>query len=195
MDLTTLDTPILVPMSGGVDSTAVAWRYRDRPIMSFHLTVGISSPKAQVEAELAASRKIVGYLKRHGVDIEHEEFEHDPDDPLRLIPPRLAVAAYIGILLRQCPEITVVGGGGIAVDMTRQWVPRLSPSAKRLMSVLADRDDWRVETPFIKKTKVEVMSTLPPDLLELTFSCCWPVMEGSKWTQCGRCFKCDEVRF
>lgn len=185
---------ILVPISGGIDSTALLWLYRDRPVVSFHLTLGLSRPEEQEVAELIASRRVVDYLRSHGAELEYEEFSHEVDDPMRRIPPRLAIVAYTGLMLRQCPEISMVGNGGIAIDLTRPWVPRLVPAGKKIIALLAGRDDFKVVAPFIEFTKSEVKATLPPELLAMTFSCFEPVRDGAEWAPCGKCMKCEEAR-
>lgn len=169
------------------------WKYRDRKVLAFHLTLGRLRPEEIEAAELEASRRVVAYMRDHGAHMGYEESFHALDDPLRHVHPHFAVCSYIGVILRRRPDVVAVAYGNIAVDLTHPGARQRFPAGRKIVQAISGRTDVEMLEPFIDLSKHEVRDTLPPDLLALTFSCFMPVKDGEEWRVCGKCQKCGEV--
>lgn len=185
---------ILIPLSGGVDSAAVLWHCRGEPIVSFHLSLGRHNPEAVGAAELQASRRQIHYLRERHASIDHVECPLSPLDPVRHLHPAIVTAIYTGAFLRRYPDVSRVGKGYIAVDALNPAAEEVSPIVQTMVPALAKRSDWEWYVPFKNSKKKEVIATLPPDLMAMTLSCDFPILNGSEWVQCGECRKCEELR-
>ena len=194
---------ILVPFSGGVDSTAVVWHYlKTDHVYALHVGVEWNYGANRARAEKWASRRIIKWLSEtHGqYEVWYDEVE--PVERMRLDTHTTnLIAVHVAAILHEQPDIEVVADGSIADDyfwyegqsrLTREEHAEHNGEWIAAVEALSGRTGIRFEMPFVECRKDEVRASMPPELLSETFSCNVPIRTNVGWAHCGECRKCKQ---
>ena len=187
---------ILIPVSGGIDSTALLWKYsRDNNIYAFHLTLGRNVGSKMHLAELWSTRNVITWMKRNTLkEIIYEEYEIFREDPLRKVHSHYAVQVYCGIMLKRVPKISHVISGLTGEDKERSGFHALYLAEGKIIREMAGRQNFILEAPYLDSSKAEIKASIPYDLLKITLSCWFPnLQDDGSWIPCNMCGKCEEA--
>jgi hypothetical protein len=181
--------PLLLNLSGGVDSTYAAWLLLTQgERLLIHHCVLRNHEHRDVQESLAVSR-VLAWLTREGLNNwDYIETRFDYGTLPYIIRDIEVIRFLSGVILRrrEWRKITTVVASGIAED------PVLDDAEKaRIHGIMEGVAGRPVELirPIRHMPKSEVIAAMPPELYALTWYCRRP----RKGRTCGRCKTCGHV--
>jgi len=189
----------IIPLSGGIDSTAGAYKtLTENPndnylIFRIDMVHGTSGHRTTREA--MATEKILFWFENNGIkNFAFRELRIDYSS-LGMMPPvwdSEVVNFAASLVIQAKPEIREFIEGAIKDDFEEKgFDERLNKIAKILyLHTGKSEDNLEIVFPVKDFSKYEVMKSIPSDLLELTWSCRYPKIV-EKWTF-GRCHECPQ---
>ena len=190
----------IIPFSGGIDSTAAVYRIlKANPsdnyvLFTVSLINGTSATRSILEEK--AVNEILQKLIRE--NISNFSFKKLSFDYSSLGPPPVWDSEIINfmasIIIQDKPEITEFIDGAIKDDYLQDgFSGRLDKIADILYTTTGrNKEDLDILFPLKELTKYEVMSSIPSELLSLTWSCRYPEI-GAPHTFV-RCHKCPQCK-
>lgn len=199
LDFETTKFDSLVPLSGGIDSTAALYKVlKENPsknYLVFRVDMVHGTSGHRTTREAMATEKIIAWLFKNGfpnfcfreVGINYAS--------LGMTPPvwDSEVINFFGAMLIQGkPEISEFIDGAIENDFADpDFQNRLDKIAEILyLHTGKSREELKIEFPVRHLSKYEVIQSIPPELLSLTWSCRYPKIVAP-WTF-GRCHECPQ---
>jgi len=194
----------IIPFSGGIDSTGVLYHcLKNQPdrhflLMKVCLYNSISANRMTKEKEAVTA--ILAYLRENGINnFEYRELEYHY--PTLGVPPLWdseVVYFAAATCIRAYPEIDCLYEGVTADDYEGEgndFNERLEKYA-RILHVVANKndDDFSIQMPLNHLTKLEIMLMLPPELLNMTWSCRYPVPKETYSYTLERCHFCPPCK-
>lgn len=191
----------IIPLSGGIDSTALLYRIlKENPqhnylVYRVNMVHGTSGHRTTQEAQ--ATEAIVKWLYENG--LKNFCFKRLSIDyaSLGMTPPvwDSEVINFFGAMIIQAhPEIKVFYDGAIKDDFKDpDFQNRLNKIADILyLHTQKSKETLKIEFPIRNLLKYEVIQSIPEDLLKLTWSCRYPKIVAP-WTF-GRCHECPQCK-
>lgn len=191
----------IIPLSGGIDSTAGAYKtLRENPednylIFRIDMVHGTSGHRTTREA--MATEKILSWFENNGIkNFAFRELRIDYSS-LGMMPPvwdSEVVNFAASLVIQAKPEIREFIEGAIKDDFEEiGFDDRLDKIAKILyLHTGKSEKDFKIVFPVEDLSKYEVMKSIPLELLELTWSCRYPKIV-ERWTF-GRCNECPQCK-
>lgn len=182
----------LLLFSGGIDSTYVLWDYLKnnpgKPIKVVH--VNMKNSERRLAYEKKASQNIVKHLNElYPNTIHYSEFGFDYGTN-RIVQDIEIMGFIIGVVLRD-PRITVdkvfVCASKTDLNQGRGYETR-SRRRFQIIKAVTDRTDVEFDYPIKDIDREDLIKTLPKKLLNMTWFCRFPTIQGRP---CGRCFTCS----
>jgi 7-cyano-7-deazaguanine synthase in queuosine biosynthesis len=201
LDFETTKFDSLVPLSGGIDSTAALYKVlKENPTKNYlifrvDMVHGTSGHRTTREA--MAADKILKWLYQNGFkNFCFREVRIDYSS-LGMMPPvwDSEVINFFGAMLIQGkPEISEFIDGAIKDDFKDpDFQNRLDKIAKILyIHTGKSREELKIDFPIKHLSKYEVIQSIPQELLSLTWSCRYPIIVAP-WTF-GRCHDCPQCK-
>lgn len=182
--------------SGGLDSTAMLVQLlvaSDEPLRVHHIR--LENREMRAGAEQAAAQSIVAWCRSRYRPFQYSQSTLDfraleaiPIDYLCIA----FVACQVAIDTPGCARIAV---GALAADTD---IENRSARQRRVFEELyacyrarklgEPAVEWTY--PVYRRTKAELAAALPPELVELTWSCRRPVSVAGSFRACGACKAC-----
>lgn len=182
-----MDEHILVPWSGGLDSTFLVWRLLQDKKNVRDVYINLRNNSVKAVAEIAARRKlreVLATFSGNGNLIESYEPQIDVDYGQLFVMKQNCI--WLLMLAYSCCENTksvqmayVMNDCSLSYmdEMQRLWAS---------IGAFSDKALPPLEFPIIKWNKKIIKSTLPPQLLEHIWYCENP-FEGKPCTKCDTC--------
>src|SRR5918996_5331462 len=186
----------LVMFSGGLDSTAMLVKLLAESAEELRVHhIRMVNRERRDLAEQRAVEAIVAYCRRHyrpfrysGSGLEFGELEAIPIDYLSIA----FVACQVAIDTPRCTRITI---GALSTDTDivnrsarQQHVFQEMYACYRARKLGEPEVRWIF--PVYDVPKADLARELPPELLDLTWSCRRPVRSANGWVACGACKAC-----
>ncbi len=191
----------IVPLSGGIDSTAALYQTLknnpDKNYLVFRIDMVHGTSGHRTTREAMATEQILFWLQKNNINnFAFRELNIDYSS-LGMTPPvwdSEVVNFAASLVIQAKPEIQVFVEGAIQDDYLEDgFTDRLDKIEKILrLHTGKTSDELEILFPLNDKSKVEVMRMLPEDLLKLTWSCRYPKIVGP-W-EFGRCHDCPQCR-
>lgn len=191
----------IIPLSGGIDSTALLYRilkgnpHHNYLVYRVNMVHGTSGHRTTQEAQ--ATEAIVKWLYEKG--FKNFCFKRLSIDyaSLGMTPPvwDSEVINFFGAMIIQAhTEIEIFYDGAIKDDFVDpDFQNRLNKIADILyLHTQKSKETLKIEFPIRNLSKYEVIKSLPEELLQLTWSCRYPKIVAP-WTF-GRCHECPQCK-
>lgn len=186
----------LAMFSGGLDSTAMLWkllRGSDDALRVHHIRM--VNREGRADAEQAAVERIVAYCREHCRGFRYSESGLDFAG-LEAIPIDYMAVAYVACQVAiDTPGCTRIAVGTLAQDTDE--VNRSARQRKIFDTLYACYRARKLGEPAVswaypvhRLSKSEIAGILPPELLELTWSCRTPLRTANGFRPCGTCKAC-----
>ena len=184
---------ILIPISGGMDSTYVLYKYLTgtvHPIHAHHISL-YSNEEFRIHQEDKAVDDIVSWLKKHTRDFRISKSAYiNPLGGKDITLVLFTMSQIAHNLVGADTEEIVVATGRIIDDDVRAPIHTQDDV---FWSGVKDLDvPITLERPIRHMNKKEVMNNMPQELVSLTWSCRQPKFEKGKAIECGECHACLE---
>lgn len=189
----------IVPLSGGIDSTAALYttllENPEKNYLVFRIDMVHGTSGHRTTREAMATEQILMWLEINNIhNFAFRELRIDYSS-LGMTPPvwdSEVVNFAASLVIQAKPEIQVFVEGAILDDyLEKGFADRLDKIEKILrLHTGKPPEELEILFPLKRKSKVEVMRTLPVGLLELTWSCRYPKIVGP-W-EFGRCHECPQ---
>lgn len=191
----------VVPLSGGIDSTAALYlSLKNNPDQNFlvyriQLLNGTSGHRS-IREEFA-TESILLWLEKNGyANFAYRKLSFDYSS-LGMMPPVWdsdVVNFVAAVAVHAHPEINRFVEGAIADDFDDPSFAKRLEKIMALFYLAAERSpkDFSFDFPVKEMRKYEVMKALPEELLALTWSCRYPEI-GAPYTF-DRCHKCPQCK-
>ena len=186
----------LVMFSGGLDSTAMLVKLLTESAEALRVHhIRMANREGRADAEHAAVEAILAYCRAHyrpfrysGSALDFSELAAIPIDYLSIA----FVACQVAI---DTPGCTRIAAGALATDT--DIVNRCARQQRVFQEMYAcyrarklGEPEVRWIFPVYDVPKAELARELPPELLDLTWSCRRPVRSPKGWLACGACKAC-----
>tara|TARA_B110000091_G_scaffold214512_1_gene268580 strand:+ start:6450 stop:7109 length:660 start_codon:yes stop_codon:yes gene_type:complete len=191
----------IIPLSGGIDSTAGAYKTlkenRGDNYLIFRIDMVHGTSGHRTTREAMATEKILFWFENNGIkNFSFRELRIDYSQ-LGMMPPvwdSEVVNFAASLVIQANPEIYEFIEGAIKDDFEEKgFVERLDKIAKILyLHTGKSKENLKIVFPVKNLSKYEVMNSIPNDLLELTWSCRYPKIV-EMWTF-GRCHECPQCK-
>jgi 7-cyano-7-deazaguanine synthase in queuosine biosynthesis len=194
----------IIPFSGGIDSAGVLYhcltKHPEKHFLLMKVCLYNSISANRMTKEKEAVQNVIEYLKENGIkNFEYKELEYHY--PSLGIPPLWdseIVYFAAATCVRSYPEIDCLYEGVTADDYIGEgndFNERLEKYAS-ILHLIADRNpsNFRVEMPLNNMSKLEIMQMLPPEMLNMTWSCRYPVPKETYSYQLERCHFCPPCK-
>jgi 7-cyano-7-deazaguanine synthase in queuosine biosynthesis len=191
----------VVPLSGGIDSTAALYsslkNHPDKNFLVFRVQMFHGTSGHRTIREQQACEDILNWLEKNGLN----NFAYRPlsidYSSLGPTPPvwDSEVINYMAALVVLAhPEIKYFVEGAIADDFDDPDFDRRLEKIIQIFYTVSGRsaENFHFEFPVRGMRKYEVMTSIPEELLRLTWSCRYPEI-GAPYTFV-RCHKCPQCR-
>jgi len=191
----------LIPLSGGIDSTAVLLKVLkenpDKNYLVYRVDMVHGTSGHRTTREAMATEKILAWLFNNGYQNFAYKALRIDYSTLGMTPPvwDSEVVNFFGAMILQAkPEIKTFYDGAIADDF-------FDPDFQNRLNKIADilylhsgkrREDLEIKFPLKSLSKYEVIKTISAELLQLTWSCRYPKIVAA-WTY-GRCHECPQCK-
>jgi 7-cyano-7-deazaguanine synthase in queuosine biosynthesis len=189
----------IVPLSGGIDSTAAMYKTLkenpDKNYLAFRIDMVHGTSGHRTTQEARATEKILAWFQQNGFEnFGFRELRIDYSS-LGMTPPvwdSEVVNFAASLVIRAKPEISEFIEGAIKNDYEEEgFEKRLEKIAQILyLHTQKTKDELKIIFPLKNMDKYEVMKSIPIDLLKLTWSCRYPKIVAP-WTF-GRCHECPQ---
>lgn len=186
----------LAMFSGGLDSTAMLWKLlavSEEPLRVHHIRM--VNREGRADAEQAAVEGIIAYCRAHCRAFRYSESALD-FSALEAIPIDYLSIAYVACQVAiDTPGCTRIAVGTLARDTDE--VNR-SARQRKVFDVMyqcyrarkVGEPDVQWIYPVHGCSKLELAASLPPELLDRTWSCRTPLRTPTGFQACGRCKAC-----
>lgn len=191
----------IIPLSGGIDSTAALYKTLkenpDKNFVVFRIDMVHGTSGHRTTQEAAATERIIRWLDENGLsNFAFRDLRIDYSS-LGMTPPvwdSEVVNFAASLIIQAKPEIEVFFDGAIKDDFA-------DPGFQGRLDKIADilylhtgkpKEELEILFPLAEMTKYEVMKSIPAELLGLTWSCRYPKIVGP-WTF-GRCHECPQCK-
>jgi 7-cyano-7-deazaguanine synthase in queuosine biosynthesis len=186
----------LVMFSGGLDSTAMLVKLlaQTKDELRVH-HIRMANREGRAEAEQQAVERIVAYCRRHYRPFRYSESGLDFRQ-LEAIPIDYLSIAYVACQV----AIDTPGCNRVAVATLARDTDIVNRSARQRQVFEVMHACYRARklgepavewiAPVYEMSKAEIAASLPPELVEMTWSCRRPVAAGAGWRACGACKAC-----
>ncbi len=191
----------IIPLSGGIDSTAALYSTLksnpDKNFLVFRIDMVHGTSGHRTTREAMATEQILGWLSKNGLEnFAFRELRIDYSS-LGMTPPvwdSEVVNFAASLVIQAKPTIQVFIEGAIKDDYAELgFEDRLTKIEKILrLHTGKSASELEIQFPLKEKSKVEVMRSIPEDLLKLTWSCRYPKIVAP-W-QFGRCHECPQCK-
>lgn len=191
----------IIPLSGGVDSTAALYKtLTENPndnYLVFRIDMVHGTSGHRTTREAMATEKILFWLEENGIrNFAFRELRIDYSQ-LGMTPPvwdSEVVNFAASLVIQAKPEIYEFIEGAIKDDFDENgFDERLNKIAKILyLHTGKTEENLKIIFPVKDLGKYEVMKSIPKDLLELTWSCRYPKIVAP-WTF-GSCHECPQCK-
>jgi 7-cyano-7-deazaguanine synthase in queuosine biosynthesis len=185
---------ILAAVSGGLDSTIMAWRLLTTTDEPLHIHyVSLRSKSGRWKAEDAAMRKIIPWLRAHCRYFDYTTTVRSTSMKI----------ADIAIVSDECARLIESG----KIKRPRAFVrgaqandyadPSLAGRQKAAL------ENWKahfageappIEFPVKDITREELVASAPQELIKITWTCRHPRIVNNQFVQCTACKACRELR-
>ena len=190
----------LIPFSGGIDSTAGLYHtlthYPDDHFLVLKLIlINGESGNRSVKEEQAVNA-ILDELRKMG--IHNFTYRRLVYDCSQLGSPPLWDSEIVNFAAATCirahPEIHEFIEGAIGDDYLQEGFQERLDQIEKILYLVSERtpQDLKIVFPLKDKMKYEVMKSIPPHILKLTWSCRYP--EGAPNWELQRCHKCSTCK-
>lgn len=190
----------LIPFSGGIDSTAGLYltltQNPDHHFLVFKVNLINGECASRTVKEEQAVNNILDELR--GMGIQNFTFKRLSFDYSQLGPPPIwdseAVNFAAATCLRAYPKISEMVEGAIADDYLQEGFQERLDQIEKILYLVSERNKETLKIVFPLKDmfKYEVMKSIPPNILKLTWSCRYP--EGAANWELKRCHKCSTCK-
>lgn len=190
----------LIPFSGGIDSTAGLYltltQNPNQDFLIFKVNLINGECASRTVKEEQAVNNILDELRRMG--IQNFTFKRLSFDYSQLGAPPIwdseAVNFAAATCLRAHPEISEMIEGAIADDYLQEGFQERLDQIEKILYLVSNRskETLKIVFPLKNKLKYEVMKAIPPNILQLTWSCRYP--EGAANWELKRCHKCSTCK-
>ncbi len=187
----------IIPFSGGIDSTAGLYHtlttYPNDHFLVFKVVLINGECGSRSVKEEQAVNAILERLRALG--IQNFTYRRLSFDYSQLGPPPIwdseAVNFAAATCLRAHPEIYELVEGAIYDDYLQQGFQERLTQIEKILYLVSERskENLTIVFPLRDWDKYRVMQSLPPDILNLTWSCRYP--EGAAQWELKRCHKCS----
>ena len=193
----------LIPFSGGIDSTAVLYntltQFPADNFLVFKVNLYSGSSASRTIQEIAAVDIILGNIREKG--IKNFEFKRLEFDYSALGPPPVwdseVVNYTAAVCIKAYPEIREFYEGAIADDYLQPGFEQRLEHIEKILYTVAERShtDLQIVFPLKSMSKYEVMKSIPPDILPLTWSCRYPqgLQPDYSMVRCHECQPCTTI--
>jgi 7-cyano-7-deazaguanine synthase in queuosine biosynthesis len=188
----------LIPFSGGIDSTAVLYstltKYPNDKFLVFKINLINGSSASRTIQEIAAADKILHNLRARGIN--NFEFKSLEFNYASLGPPPVWDSEVVNygaaICIKAYPSIYEFYEGAIADDFLQEGFFERLDLIEKIFYAISQRskEEIKIVFPLKEKLKYEVMKLLPPEILQLTWSCRNPQGMQADYSMV-RCHKCQ----
>lgn len=188
----------IIPISGGVDSTAAAYHYlKSHPnetvlLLHVHLKNGETAIRSQLERQSVL--KVVEYFKSNSLNnFEFKEAGIDYTSGGE-IPPVWDIETinfFVGVYVRDTSIVQMVKGTNFDDFQQEDFMDRIESSEEVFYAISRmKKGEFKFLFPQKEMTKQEVHQSIPEELLELTWSCRRPQSNNGHYVPCGVCDTC-----
>jgi len=184
---------ILIPISGGLDSTYVLYKYLTETnymIYAHHIEL-YDKYQFRIDQENKASKDVVSWLKKNTRDFRYSQSSYiNPfgGSDITLVLFTMSQICY-WLLGPETDEI-VVATGRVVEDDERG--PIHTQDDVFFAGIKNIDVPITLERPIRHMTKQEVINKMPKELVNLTWSCRTPIFINGVATPCGECHACKE---
>jgi len=189
----------IVPLSGGIDSTAALYKaLKENPnkkYLVFRIDMVHGTSGHRTTREALATEQILNWLEEKGFDnFGFRELRIDYS-ALGMLPPvwdSEVVNFAASLVIQAKPEISQFVEGAIHDDYLEKGFDERLDKIEKILRLHTGKslEELEIFFPLKDKSKVEVMRLLPQELLNLTWSCRYPKIVGP-W-EFGRCHECPQ---
>lgn len=187
----------IIPFSGGIDSTAGLYRtltqHPNDHFLVFKVVLLNGECASRSVQEEQAVNAILEALRQRGIhNFTYRRLSYDYS---QLGPPPIwdseAVNFAAATCIRAYPSIRELVEGAIWDDYQQEGFQARLDQIEKILYLVSERtpDDLSIVFPLKDLPKYEVMKSLPPEILALTWSCRYP--EGAPQWELKRCHKCS----
>ena len=187
----------IIPLSGGIDSCAVAYYWlKDHPneralLLHIHLVNGESKDRCKLEHK--ACKEIISYYNQEGLNnFDYKEARLDYQSAGE-IPPVWDIEAVnflVGTYMRGNKIATYIKATNKDDFAQEDFQDRLDNSMRILENVVyPDLENIKVLYPQNEMTKQEIMASLPNTLVQR----CWYCRTPKAGLPCGVCDACISI--
>ena len=201
LDYETTNFDTIIPLSGGIDSTAAMLQALktspEKKFLIFRIDMVHGTSGHRTTREAMATEKILSWFSNNGYkNFSFRELRIDYSS-LGMTPPvwdSEVVNFGASMVIQSKPTINEFIEGAILDDFDGDgFVDRLEKISNILyLHTTKSPNELKIVFPLKNMSKVEVMRTLPKDLLSLTWSCRYPKII-KPWTF-GRCHECPQCK-
>lgn len=191
----------IIPLSGGIDSTAAMYatlkQFPEKKFLVFRIDMVHGTSGHRTTREAMATEKILDWFQEN--DYTNFGFRSLSIDysSLGMTPPvwdSEVVNFAASMIIQAKPTIREFIEGAIADDFND---PEFENRLKKIADILylhteKTTDELTIKFPVRHLDKLGVMQSIPNDLLQLTWSCRYPKIVAP-WTF-GRCHECPQCR-
>ncbi len=192
---------ILVPLSGGIDSTAALYNSLSENPDANHLVYRVQlingTSGHRTIREAMAAEKIVHWLESKGFkNFAFRELTFDYSS-LGMMPPIWdsdAINFVAAVVVQARPELNVFVDGAIADDYLDPGFQKRLDKISSIFYTASERtpENFEMRFPLKSMNKYDVIKSLPTELLRLCWSCRYPEI-GPPYTFV-RCHKCPQCK-
>lgn len=191
----------VIPLSGGIDSTAAAYltlsQNPDKNYLIYRIQLWNGTSGHRTIREDLATEQILNWFEENGLkNFAFRKLSFDYSS-LSMMPPIWdsdAVNFIASVVVQAHPEIDEFIEGAIANDFEDPGFQKRLDKIAKLFYLSAERSpgDFKFSFPVREMTKKELLELLPESLLRLTWSCRYPEI-GAPYTFV-RCHKCPQCK-
>jgi 7-cyano-7-deazaguanine synthase in queuosine biosynthesis len=195
------DFDTIVPLSGGIDSTAAMYwclnQFPEKKFLAFRIDMVHGTSGHRTTQEARATEKILSWFGNNGfTNFGFRELRIDYSS-LGMTPPvwdSEVVNFAASLIIQAKPSINRFIEGAIKNDFEDAGFEQRLKKIEQILRIHTQKSptELTIEFPLKDKNKYEVMKSIPQELLELTWSCRYPKIVAP-WTF-GRCHDCPQCK-
>lgn len=199
LDYTSTKFDAIVPLSGGIDSTAALFKtLKNNPTKNylvFRIDMVHGTSGHRTTREAMATEQILHWLQAEGfTNFGYRELRIDYAQ-LGMMPPvwdSEVVNFAASLVIQAKPEISEFIEGAIYDDYLEDGFDERLDKIEKILRLHTGKSKKELQIVFPLKDmdKYQVMKSIPESLLNLTWSCRYPKIVAA-WTY-GRCHECPQ---
>lgn len=193
----------IIPLSGGIDSTAAMYttlkNNPDKNYLVFRVDMVHGTSGHRTTREAQATQEILRWFELNEFDnFAFRELRIDYSQ-LGMTPPvwdSEVVNFAASLVIQAKPEIEVFVEGAIKDDYSETGFTERLGKIEQILRLHTGKEDekLRIEFPLKQLSKVQVMRLLPQELLLYTWSCRYPkIVAPWKFGRCSECPQCKII--